>query len=67
MGRRGGGGRGYGGVTKQTWCLTSTETLRFIWDGEKEGWGGGGEGGRGGMEVGKEEDYIPITILSPPE
>ena len=23
--------------------LTSTETIRLIWDGEKEGWGGGME------------------------
>ena len=27
------------GVSKQTWCLTSTETIRLIMDGEK-----GGEG-----------------------
>ena len=33
----------------------------------KCGVGVGGEGGRGGMEVGEEGDYIPITILSPPE
>ena len=35
---------------QQTWCLTSTETTRFIRDGEK---GGGGEGG--GKEVGERE------------
>ena len=29
---------------KQTWCLTSTETLRLIRDGEKGGRGYGGEG-----------------------
>ena len=28
---------------------------------------GGGGGGGGGMEVGEEEDYIPIATLSPPE
>ena len=38
----------------------STETVRLIMDGEKEGRGyrGGGEG---------EGDYIPIATLSPPE
>ena len=42
-----------------TWCLTSTETIRLIRDGEK-----GGDG----MEVGGEGDYyIPIATLSPPE
>ena len=46
-------------VSKQTWCLTSTETIRLIRDGEK--------GGGGGMEVGGEGDYIPIATLSPPE
>ena len=42
-------------------ALTSTETIRLIWDGE--------EGGEGGMEVGVggEGDYIPIATLSPPE
>ena len=38
----------------------STETIRLIRDGDKEGevvWGGGGEEG----------DYIPIATLSPPE
>ena len=38
-------------VSKYTWCLTSTETMRLIRDGEN-----GGEG-----------DYIPIATLSPPE
>ena len=33
-------------VCKQTWCLTSTETVRLIRDGEKGGRGYGG-GGRG--------------------
>ena len=38
----------------------STETARFIMDGEKKGWGGGyGGGGEG--------DCIPIATLSPPE
>ena len=46
-------------VSKQTWCLTSTETVRLIRDGEK--------GGGGGMEVGEEGDYIPIATLLPPE
>ena len=41
-------------VSKQTWCLTSTETIRLIMDGEKG-------------EVGGEGDYIPIATLSPPE
>ena len=35
----------------------STETIRLIRDGDKEG----------GMEVEKEGDYIPIATLSPPE
>ena len=48
--------------SKQTWCLTSTETTRLIRDGEK-----GGGGGKGDMEVGEEGDYIPIATLSPPE
>ena len=49
----------YSVVSKQTWCLTSTETMRLIRDGEKgggRGYGGGGEG-----------DYIPAATLSPPE
>ena len=33
-------------VIKYTWCLTSTETVRLIRDGEKGGRGYGG-GGRG--------------------
>ena len=41
--------------SKKTWCLTSTETVRFIRDGEK------------GMEMEGEGDYIPIATLSPPE
>ena len=36
----------------------STETVRLIRDGEK---------GEGGMDVGKEGDYIPIATLSPPD
>ena len=39
-----------------------TETIKFIRDGET----GVGRGGTEG-EVGKEGDYIPIAILSPPE
>ena len=35
------------GVSKQTWCLTSTETIRLIRDGEK--------GAKGVMEVGERE------------
>ena len=33
------------GASQQTWCLTSTETLRLIRDGENggRGFGGGGE------------------------
>ena len=33
-------------ISKQTWCWTSTETVRLIRDGEKvgRGYGGGGEG-----------------------
>ena len=46
-------------VVKETWCLTSTETVRLIRDGEK--------GGGGSMEVVEEGDYVPITTLSPPE
>ena len=46
-------------LSKQVNCsLTSTETIRLIRDGEK---------GEGGMEVGEEGDYIPITTPSPPE
>ena len=41
------------------WCLTSTETVRLIRDGEK--------GGGGGMEEGEEGEYMPIATLSPPE
>ena len=33
-------------LSKKTWCLTSTETIRLIRDGEKGGRGYGG-GGRG--------------------
>ena len=45
----------YSVVSKQTWCLTSTETMRLIRDGEK---GGGGEEG---MEVGEREIiYLPL-------
>ena len=45
-------------VKKKTWCLTSTETIRLIMDGEKGG---------GGMEVGGEGDYISVGTLSPPK
>ena len=31
------GGKGYGGVSKETWCLTPTVTIRLIGDGEKGG------------------------------
>ena len=41
-------------VSKQTWCLMSTETIRLIRDGEKEG--------KGVWRRGKREDYIPIAI-----
>ena len=37
----------------KTWCLTSIETLRLIWDGEK---------GEGGMEEGEEGDYIYLPL-----
>ena len=30
-------------------------------------WGQGEGGGGGGMEMGEEEDYIPVTTLSPPK
>ena len=43
---------------KETWCLTSTETIWLIMNGEK--------GGRGYGD-GEEGDYIPNTTLSPPE
>ena len=36
-----------------SWCFTSTETVRLIRD--------------GGMEVGKEGDYVPIATLLLPE
>ena len=49
----------HGAKSNQTWCLTSTETIRLIRDGENRG--------EGGMEVGGEGDYIPIATLSPPE
>ena len=39
-------------VNKSTLCLTSTETRRLIWDGEKGGKGYGD---------GEEGDYIPIA------
>ena len=45
-------------VSKQTWSLTSTETIRLIGDGEK---------GEVSTEVGGEVDYILIANLSPPE
>ena len=51
-------------VSKQTWCLTSTETIRLIGDGEKRG-GGGGAVWREGEEG--DGDYIPIATLTPPE
>ena len=45
---------------KSAWCLTPTETVRLIRDGEKVG----GES----MERGGEEgDYIPLATLSPPK
>ena len=50
------GGRTGGGSVQrndQGQCVTSTETIRLIRD--------------GGMEVGKEGEYIPIATLSPPE
>ena len=37
-------------------CLSSTKTMRLI-----------RERGGGGLEVGREGDYIPIVTLSPPE
>ena len=43
---------------KKTWCLTSTETIRLIRDGDK---------GEEGIGDGEEGDYIPIAMLSPPE
>ena len=46
-------------VSKYTWRLTSTETIRLIRDGEN--------GGKGDREVGGEGDYRPIATLSPPE
>ena len=48
-------------VSQQTRCLTSTEAIRLIRDGDM----GGGMGV--GMEVGDEGYYIPIATLSPPE
>ena len=40
----------------QTWCVTSTETIRFIRDGEKGGRGYGG----GGVVVGGEIIYLSL-------
>ena len=42
-------------VRKYAWCLTSTETIRLIRDGEKRV-------GGGGMEVGGEGDYIHLSL-----
>ena len=44
-------------IINSTWCLTATETIRLIRDGEKEVWRWGE----------RERDYIPIAIPSPPE
>ena len=44
----------------QTWCLTSTETVRLIRDGERRR-------GEGVWRWGGEGDYIPIATRSPPE
>ena len=41
-------------VSKYTWCLTSTETIRLIRDGAK--------GGKGVWRWGEEGDYIPVAI-----
>ena len=49
----------YFNFSRQTWCLTSSETIRLIRDGEK--------GGKGVCRWGEEGDYIPIATLSPPE
>ena len=46
-------------VSKQTWCLMSTETTKLM--------GRRGVGGEGGMEVGDEGNYIRIAPLSLPE
>ena len=46
-------------VLSKLWCLTSTETIRLIRDGENVG--------EGGMEVGEVGEYISIATLSPPE
>ena len=44
-------------VSKYKWCLTSTETIRLIRNGEK--------GGRGVLKGGKREvSYIPIATPS---
>ena len=43
-------------LSKYTWCLTSTETIRLIRDGEKRG---------KDMEAGEEGGYIPIATLLP--
>ena len=45
-------------VVKETWCLTSTETIRLSRDGEKGVRGNGGGGG------GEEGDNIPIATMS---
>ena len=47
--------------SKQTWCLTSTETIRLIGAGEK---GGGGGGGREGMWRGGGENTSSRRSMS---
>ena len=44
-------------INKYTCCLTSTEAINLVRDGEKGV----------SMEVGEEGEYIPIAALSPPE
>ena len=46
-------------VGKKTCCLTSTEAIGLVRDGEN--WG------KGVWRWGEEGDYIPIATLSPPE
>ena len=51
-------------VSKLTWRLTSTETIRLIRDGEKRGkgvcrWGGGRAGGEGDNDL-----YVTVAVCN---
>ena len=60
-----------------TWCLTSTETIRLIRDGEKVGWRGYGGGGReiiylslhchhqndSSIKMGSDESHFNVSLI----